>query len=97
MDVEIEGTPAGRLTFDLRPDLCPKTVDNFVALCAGTNVGIDPKLTYRGCTFEAYSGKYTYTCKGNGKHIYGRGKFVERDAMSATRTVSYTHLRAHET
>ena len=55
------------------------------ALCAGTNVGIDPKLTYKGCTFEAYSGKYTYTCKGNGKHIYGRGKFVERDAMSATR------------
>lgn len=85
MDVEIEGTPAGRLTFDLRPDLCPKTVDNFVSLCAGTNVGIDPKLTYKGCTFEAYNGKYTYTCKGNGKHIYGRGKFVERDAMSATR------------
>jgi len=87
MDLEIEGQPAGRLTFNLRPDLCPKTVANFLALCTGVNAGVDPKLTYAGCTFEPYSGKYTYVCKGNGKHVYGAsvGKFVERDAMSATR------------
>jgi len=86
MDLEIEGQPAGRLTFNLRPDLCPKTVANFLALCTGANAGVDPKLTYKGCSFEPYSGKYTYTCKGNGKHVYGGvGKFVERDAMSATR------------
>ena len=86
MDLEIEGQPAGRLTFNLRPDLCPKTVANFLALCTGVNAGVDPKLTYAGCTFEPYSGKYTYVCKGNGKHVYGGvGKFVERDAMSATR------------
>ena len=59
---------------------------NFLALCTGVNAGVDPKLTYAGCTFEPYSGKYTYVCKGNGKHVYGGvGKFVERDAMSATR------------
>ena len=73
------GQPAGRLTFNLRPDLCPKTVANFLALCTGVNAGVDPKLTYAGCTFEPYSGKYTYVCKGNGKHVYGGvGKFVER-------------------
>ena len=60
MDLEIEGRPAGRLTFNLRPDLCPKTVCNFLALCTGVNAGVDPKLTYAGCTFEPYSGKYTY-------------------------------------
>jgi hypothetical protein len=85
MDIEINGDPAGRLTFTMRPDLCPRTVENFVRLCKGSDVGIDPKLTYAGCAFEPYSGKYTYTCKGNGKHVFGAGKFVERDAMSATR------------
>jgi cyclophilin family peptidyl-prolyl cis-trans isomerase len=85
MDIEIQGEPAGRLTFLMRPDLCPKTVENFVRLCKGSDVGVDPKLTYQGCAFEPYSGKYTYTCKGRGKHVFGAGKFVERDAMSATR------------
>jgi len=85
MDIEINGDPAGRLTFTMRPDLCPRTVENFVRLCKGSDVGVDPKLTYAGCAFEPYSGKYTYTCKGNGKHVFGAGKFVERDAMSATR------------
>ena len=85
MGIEIQGEPAGRLTFLMRPDLCPKTVENFVRLCKGSDVGVDPKLTYQGCAFEPYSGKYTYTCKGRGKHVFGAGKFVERDAMSATR------------
>ena len=85
MDIEIGGEAAGRLTFLMSPDLCPRTVDNFVRLCKGSDAGVDPKLTYAGCRFEAYSGKYTYTCKGNGKHVFGAGKFVEREAMSATR------------
>ena len=85
MDIEIDGDPAGRLTFVMADDLCPRTVDNFVRLCKGSDAGVDPKLTYAGCRFEAYSGKYTYTCKGNGKHVFGAGKFVEREAMSATR------------
>ena len=41
MDIEINGDPAGRLTFTMRPDLCPRTVENFVRLCKGSDVGID--------------------------------------------------------
>ena len=85
MDVSIGGAPAGRLRFALRPDLAPRTCANFLALVAGTNAGVDPALTYAGCAFEPFSGKYAHVCKGRGKHIYGAGKFVERDAMSATR------------
>ena len=76
---------AGRLRFSLRPDLAPRTCANFLALVAGTNAGVDPALTYAGCAFEPFSGKYAHVCKGRGKHIYGAGKFVEREAMSATR------------
>ena len=85
VDVSIGGAPAGRLRFALRPDLAPRTCANFLALVAGTNAGVDPALTYAGCAFEPFSGKYAHVCKGRGKHIYGAGKFVERDAMSATR------------
>ena len=82
MDIEINGEPAGRLGFALRPDLAPRTVENFKTLAEGSQVGVTPALTYKGCAFEPYSGKYSYTCKGNGKHIFGAGKFVEREVMS---------------
>ena len=85
LEVAIDGAPVGRLEFALRPDLAPRTCENFAALAAGSSAGIDPALTYEGCAFEPYSGKYTYTCKGNGKHVFGNGKFVEREAMSETR------------
>jgi len=35
MDVSIDGTPAGRLEFDLFGDVAPRTVENFRCLCTG--------------------------------------------------------------
>ena len=34
-DIAIGGTPAGRITMELRNDVCPKTCANFKALCTG--------------------------------------------------------------
>ena len=78
MDIEINGDPAGRLSHDA-PRPVPRTVENFVRLCKGSDVGIDPKLTYAG-RVRALIGKYTYTCKGNGKQCLRRG-----EVWSATR------------
>lgn len=37
-DITIGGTPAGRITIQLRPDVVPKTCANFSALCTGEKV-----------------------------------------------------------
>ncbi|CAH3134322.1 unnamed protein product [Porites lobata] len=34
-DVQINGSPAGRIIVELFADICPKTSDNFRALCTG--------------------------------------------------------------
>lgn len=34
-DVSIGGLPAGRIVFELQPELAPKTCENFRALCTG--------------------------------------------------------------
>lgn len=49
MDLEIDGEPAGRLIFELRPDINPRTAENFRALCTGEH-----DLTYKGCKFHKY-------------------------------------------
>ena len=62
-----------------------QTVENFAKLISGEKRSIDPALSYKGCSFEPYNGKYAYTCKGRGKNIYGSKKFVETTAMSSSR------------
>lgn len=34
-DITLGGLPAGRIVFELLPDLAPKTCENFRALCTG--------------------------------------------------------------
>ena len=35
MDISIGNRPAGRMIFELYADSCPKTAENFRALCTG--------------------------------------------------------------
>lgn len=34
-DIEVDGVPLGRIIFELFNDVCPKTGENFRALCTG--------------------------------------------------------------
>lgn len=36
MEITVDGEPAGRLVFQLRKDVAPRTADNFEALCTGS-------------------------------------------------------------
>jgi hypothetical protein len=37
LDIQIGERLAGRITIELRADLCPKTAENFRTLCTGEN------------------------------------------------------------
>ena len=48
-DVAVGDRKLGRIVFELRGDVVPKTVENFRALCTGEKGG---KLSYKGCVFH---------------------------------------------
>ncbi|CAJ1078126.1 probable inactive peptidyl-prolyl cis-trans isomerase-like 6 isoform X2 [Xyrichtys novacula] len=95
MDIEIEGEEAGRLLFELFPDICPKTSENFAALCTGEQ-GLSESgypLCYRGSVFHRVvpngwiqGGDISLERKGNGgESIYGPTFADESFAVSHSR------------
>eukprot|EP00940_MAST-03C_sp_MAST-3C-sp2_P002220 g2220.t1 len=50
LDIAIDGVRAGRLSFELRRDVCPKTAENFLLLCTGESIDkLNPKkLCFKG-------------------------------------------------
>lgn len=86
-DVSIGGKSAGRLVFELRKDVVPKTAENFRQLCTGeAGKGQSGKpLHYKGSTFHriipnfmCQGGDFTHGTGVGGESIYGR-KFPDEN------------------
>lgn len=80
-DIEVDGIPSGRIIFELFNDVCPKTCENFRALCTG-EMGdgkvTDKPLHYRGVKFHRVikdfmiqSGDFSAGNGTGGESIYG--------------------------
>ncbi|CAN8068732.1 unnamed protein product [Agarophyton chilense] len=78
LDVSIDASPAGRIIINLRPDIQPRTCENFRALCTGEH-----DLSYQFCKFHRIvpgfvlqSGDVELKTKSKegrgGRSIYGR-------------------------
>ncbi|KAG8469395.1 hypothetical protein KFE25_005850 [Diacronema lutheri] len=75
-DIDIGGAPAGRVVFELRADVVPKTAENFLKLCTG-EAGAD--LTFSNSPFHriipgfmCQGGDITRGDGRGGMSIYGR-------------------------
>ena len=80
-DVAIGGKRVGRITFELRRDVAPRTVENFLLLCTGEALDkLNPKkLCYKGTRIHRIvpgqllqGGDVTKTDGTGGESVYGR-------------------------
>ena len=102
-DIEIDGKPAGRLTFGLFGNTVPKTVENFRALCTGEK-GIGESglpLHYKGSDFfrimplfAAHGGDWHKGDASGGESIYGKRFDDENFKIKHTRAGLLTTANA---